>query len=144
MNPEESIIKKFHPHPFYFFSFYFSGILLFAGSIVAWVYFSKNSILLISLVGILVFFLAEISRHAETFYILDGGIAREYRLLSTSREFAEYEKIQNIKINQSFLENMFGIGNINFDTAGGDIVEVRFHGIENPYEIESLIREKMK
>lgn len=144
METEESIIKKLHPHPFYFFTFYFSGFLFFAGSIVAWIYFSKNVILLIALVGVLVFILAEISRRAETFYVLDGGVAKEYRLLSTSREFAEYEKIQNIKINQSFFENMFGIGNINFDTAGSDVVEVRFHGIKNPYEIESIIREKMK
>lgn len=136
----EQIIKKFHPHPFYFLSFYFSGFVF----IVLSFFFSWIVFLLLFGVGFLVFILAEISRRAETFYILNDGIAREYRMLSTSREFSEYEKIQNIKIKQGFVENMFGIGNIHIDTAGGDKTEVNFNGVKDPYGIESLIREKMK
>lgn len=136
MDSREQVIKKFHPHPLGYIVFYFSGIVFVVVSFfLSWYLLA---------VGLLVFILGEVSRRAETFYVLDSGVAREYRLLSTSREFAEYNKIQDIKINQSFLENIFHIGNINFDTAGGDTVEVSFHGVRDPYEIETLVREKMK
>jgi len=144
MNTEEIIIKKFHPDPFYFLSFYFSGFVIIVLGFVLILFFSWLIFASLLTAGLLIFILAKVSRRAETFYLLDGGIAREYRLFSTSREFAEYEKIQNIKINQSFVENIFDIGNLKFDTAGGDKTEVNFRGVKNPYEIESTVREKMK
>lgn len=138
MDNEETIIKKLHPHPFYFFDFYFGGFAFIVAS-----FFIPSFFWILLMIGIFVFVLAEIARRAETFYVLDSGVAREYRLLSTSRESAPYDRIQNIKITQSFFENMLGIGNIYFDTAGGDVVEVSFHGVKGPYGIESIVREKM-
>jgi len=136
MDNSETIIKKTHPHPFYFFIFYFSGIVFVICSFFfSWILFA---------IGILVFILGEVTRRAETFYILESGVGREYRLLSTSREFASYNKIQNMKVSQSFLDNILGIGNVHFDTAGADSTEVNFHGIKNPYEIERMVREKIK
>lgn len=143
MDIREPIIKKLNPHPFYHLAFYASGIVfLVIAFFVVWHSFLAG--LFLVLVGALVFILAEISRRAETFYVLESGIAREYKFLHTSREFAEYSKIQNMKVRQSFIENMLGIGNIHADTAGGEKSEVNFHGIVDPYGIEHIIREKMK
>lgn len=136
MDIREPVIKKLHPHPFYYLGFYFSGIIfLFLGFLLSEYLF---------LVGFFVFILAEISRYAETYYILESGIARQHKLFSTSRKFAEFDKIQNIEVTQSFLENILGIGNVHLDTAGADKQEVSFHGIKDPYRIENIIREKMK
>ena len=136
MDSSEQIIKKFHPDPFYFLSFYFFGVVFIVISFFFFWYLSA--------IGLLVVILGEVARRAETFYILDTGVAREYRLFSTSREFTEYEKIQNTKVDQSFIDNIFGIGDVHIDTAGSDEIEVSFHGIKNPYEIEKIIRGKMK
>lgn len=136
MNNNEIIIKKVHPHPFHFFVFYFSGTVF----IVSSFFFSW----LLVPIGILVFLLGEIARRAETFYVLDSGVAREYKLLATSRDSASYQKIQNIQVNQSFIDNILGIGNIHFDTAGTDKTEVNFRGIRNPYEIERIVRGRIK
>lgn len=136
MNTNEQIIKKIHPDPLYFLDFYFSGIVFILVSyFFSWV--------LVTL-GFFILALAEITRRAETFYISNSGVSREYKLLSTSKEFCEYNKIQNLEVSQSFLNNIFGIGNIHIDTAGSDKTEVNFHGIKYPYEIEKIIREKMK
>lgn len=130
------VIKKSHPDHFYFLDFYLGGIVFFVlGFFTLWP---------LSMVGILIFALAEVCRLAETFYIFENGVAREYKLFSTAKEFCEYKNIQNTKVSQSFIERIFGIGSIHFDTAGGDTKEVSFHGIKNPYEIESIIHEKMK
>lgn len=135
MDDTEKIIKKFHPHPFSFLGFYLGGIILMILSFFfSWPFFA---------IGFLALILGEVVRRAETFYIFENGVARGYKLLSTSREFAEYEKIQNLEVNQSFIDNILGIGNIKVDTAGGDGAEVKFYGIGNPYAIEKIIRGKM-
>ncbi len=136
MIDKEQIIRKFHPDPLYFIAFYFFGIIF--------IIFSFFFLWYISVIGLLVIAVGEIVRRAETFYVLDGGVAREYKLFSTSREFCEYEKIQNLHVNQSFIDNIFGIGNVHVDTAGSDKTEVNFHGVRDPYKIESMIREKIK
>ena len=136
MDIKEPIIKKIHPHPFYYFGFYFGGIFM----AVLGFFFSP----LFLLGGVLILALGEISRRAETFYILESGVAREYKLLSTSRKFTEFDKIQNIEVNQSFLENILDIGNVHIDTSGGDKAEVNFRGIKDPYGIEHILREKIK
>ena len=136
MDTNETVIRKFHPHPFYFLGFYLGGIF------VTILGFFFSPILIIA--GILVFALGEVSRRAETLFILESGGAREYRLLSTSRKFTEFNSIQNIEVHQSFLENILGIGNVHIDTSGSDKAEINFHGIKNPYDIEHIIREKMK
>jgi uncharacterized membrane protein YdbT with pleckstrin-like domain len=135
MNDKEQVIKKFHPDPLYFIAFYFLGILFIVFSFFFMVYLSA--------VGFFIIVLGEIARRAETFYILNDGVAREYKLFSTSREFCEYEKIQNLQVNQSFFNNVLGIGNVRMDTAGSNKTEVNFHGVRDPYKIESTIREKM-
>lgn len=132
---EENIIKKLHPHPLRFFGFYFGG---FALAIISF-YVSEPMFW----IGILVVVVGEITRRAETFYITDLGVSREYRFLSTSRQFAEYRRIQNIEVHQSILENIFGIGNIHFDTAGGNDTEIDFHGVKHPYNIDRIVRGKM-
>lgn len=136
MDYTEKVIKKFHPHPFYYLAFYIGGIFVAAAGF----FFSP----ILILAGIVIFVLGEVSRQAETFYVLESGVARQHRLLSTLRKFTEFKKIQNIEVNQSFLENILGIGNIHIDTSGGDETEVNFRGVKNPYGIERLIREKTK
>lgn len=132
---EENIIKKFHPHPLRFLGFYVGGFMLALLSF----YFSKA----LSGLGIVIIVLGEVCRRAETFYITDLGVSREYKFLSTSRQFAEYRRIQNVEVQQSFIENIFGIGHVHFDTAGANKTEVNFHGVAHPYSIDKIVRGKM-
>lgn len=125
-----------HPHPIIFLEIYFSGIAL----AVVGFFFMKPLVWL----GIFVFILGELSRLAESFRVMESGIAREYRLLSTNREFTEYYKIQNLEVTQSFVERLFGVGDMHFDTSGSDKAEIVFRGVKDPYKLEHIIREEMK
>ncbi|MBP6866631.1 MAG: PH domain-containing protein [Candidatus Pacebacteria bacterium] len=132
---EDQIIKKFHSHPLHYFSLYFVGIILIAVGIVwEWP---------VIILGVFIFLLAGVVRNATTFYLLDSGIARGYKLFSTHRKYMEYENIQNVEVSQTFFENIIGIGNLKFDTSGSDKIEVEFVAISNPYAIEKIIRQKM-
>lgn len=130
------VIKKFHPHPLTFLSFYFGGIFFIAVG-------SFTMLKIIIPVGILILVAGELSRRAETFYLLEKGVERGYKLFSTSVEFVEYEKIQEVEVYQSLLERIFGIGTLKFDTSGTDKVEMYFYGTPDPYGVEKLIRAKM-
>ena len=129
------IIKKFHPHPFTFLSFYLGGIFL----IVVGAALMK----LIVFMGVLILVVGEASRRAETFLLLDKGVERSYKLFSTTEEFIEYSKIQEIEVEQSLIERLVGIGTLKFDTSGTDKVEMYFYGTPDPYGVEKLIRAKM-
>jgi len=132
---EDQIIKKFHSHPLHYFSLYFVGMIFIAVGIVwEWP---------VIILGVLMFLLAGVVRKATTFYLLDSGIARGYKLFSTHRKYMEYENIQNVEVSQTFFENIIGIGNLKFDTSGSDKIEVEFVAISNPYAIEKIIRQKM-
>lgn len=126
---------KSHPHPLVFLGWYLGGILV---AIVGF-YFYPLAVVL----GILIFLLGETLRKAEIFYVLPGGVMREYRFLNTSRKFVEFEDIQNVEVHQNLLENILGVGHVKFDSAGSHKIEVHFYGVEKPYEIERVVREKM-
>src|SRR4051812_6427065 len=117
MFSEEEIIKQTHPNPIGYVPLYLSGlIVIFFGIIfLSWPF---------GFIGFAIIIIGELSRRAETYYILTTGVAREYRLLTSSSDFAEYDKIQDIKVTQGFFEHILQIGTVEIDTAGGDITEV--------------------
>lgn len=137
MHITEGVVFKAHPHWLQSLRFYFIGLVAVLGGI----FFPRFWFAIP--VGVLIIAIGELVRFAETFYVLESGVAWQYRLLSTSRKFAEYEKLQNLEVNQSFLENIVGVGSIKFDTAGVDKIEVSFHLVKNPYQIEKIVRSKM-
>ena len=142
MIPTQSYIKKLHPHPIAFLGFYFfSLVFIILGIYLFHILFLGGLFSII--LAILVFIAAEISRHAESFYILDGGIERGYKFLSSTREFIGYEKIQDLDVSQGIFQSLFGVGDIKFDTAGTNQIEIHFYAIKNPYGIEKIVRDKM-
>ncbi len=86
----------------------------------------------------------EVVRRADRLALYEHGIAREYRLLSTSQTFAEYESIQDTQVSQSLVERLLGIGTLHINTAGGHTKEIVFPGIRDCHEVEAAIRARMR
>jgi uncharacterized membrane protein YdbT with pleckstrin-like domain len=142
MIPTQNYIKKLHPHPIAFLGFYFFTLFfLVLGVYLFHILFLVGIFSII--VAILVFVAAEISRSAESFYILDGGIERGYKFLSSTREFIGYEKIQDLDVSQGIFQSLFSVGNIKFDTAGTNQIEISFYCVKDPYSIEKIVRDRM-
>ncbi len=132
MHNQDGIIKVLHPHWFYYLDLYvFCIIALAVGIVFVWQFI---------IFSILLFIGIEIFRRAHKYYLLETGVSREYKLFSTSRKYAEYYKIQNIEVHQTFLQNILGVGTIRFDTPGSDLYEIHFDAVSNPYEIEKKVR----
>ena len=143
--PEEQPIKKMHPHVLGFFGYYFFGIILAIVGVVSFFYMALLGAV-VFLVGIIILMTGELHRRAETFYVWENGVEREYKMLSSTHKFVEYHNIQNMEVNQSFLQNIFNIGDMEFNTAGGSGKEevMVFRGIKEPHEIERIVQERMK
>jgi uncharacterized membrane protein YdbT with pleckstrin-like domain len=92
-------------------------------------------------VGVL---MIELMRKADRFALYEDGIAREYKLFSTKRTFAEYDSVQDIEITQSLMERILKIGTLHINTAGSHGQEIIFRGVRHCHEVEAAIRYRMK
>jgi uncharacterized membrane protein YdbT with pleckstrin-like domain len=143
MDTGEQAIRKLHPHWLGYMNTYVAGLIFVIVGLAAmkFEYYMLGAAAVV--VGALVFTLTEVLRKAVTYYVLDAGVARGYSFFSTSRRFAEYGSIQNVEVEQSFIQKMLGIGSVSFDTSGSDNIEVYFEGVYDPYGIEQIVRGKM-
>lgn len=76
-------------------------------------------------------------RHSMRFTVTNQRIIVRHGLLSRTEQTTAIARIQNITTRQTILQRMFGIGDVDFDTAGGDLAEAdfRFVGIANPHDV---------
>jgi uncharacterized membrane protein YdbT with pleckstrin-like domain len=141
----ENIIEKHKPHPLAYFFYYLGGATLIFSSFFS-SFFSSDWVETIStfLLGILVIGGSELLRRAETFYITETGVGREFRFVSTARTFAEYIKIQDVSVFQNIIDRIFGIGTVSINTAGSPYAEIVFRGVKDPYAIEQKILKQIK
>lgn len=127
-------IKK-HPSPLYYFGLYLGAIL------IAFLGFVFSPIFYALAIGLVL--LVELVRNAHSYHITDTGIHHEYKLLAYRKEFADYRKIQDLEVQQSFFGMIFGFGNVRINTAGSERDEIVFYGISNPNRYERIIRERL-
>jgi uncharacterized membrane protein YdbT with pleckstrin-like domain len=108
-------------------------------------YLGLGFVALLSLVGFAfsVWF-GLIVRRADRLALYEDGLAREYRLLSTKRTFAEYDSVQDLEMRQGLVERFFNIGTLHINTAGSHGQEIIFPGIYNCHEFEAEIRDHMR
>jgi len=52
-----------------------------------------------------------------------------------------YDKITDLRLNQSVFDKVLNIGTIGIDTAGTDAIEIKFIGVKNPSYIQNKISE---
>jgi len=136
MNTPQKIIKEIRPHPLAYLFYYFAG-----GFVTVSIFWTNKYNFLI---GILIIIFTEIFRRAQTFRILETGVERGFKFLINLKIFADFDKIQDMSVEQGIIDRVLGIGKLKINTAGSPNSEIVFSGIKNPEEIEDLIRKKLK
>ncbi|MBU2639353.1 MAG: PH domain-containing protein [Nanoarchaeota archaeon] len=130
LHKDEEIQKQFRPHPISYLGAYIAGGILtltLAGAVV----------------GIPLIVLSEFIRRGNKYYITDKRVIHEFTFLSRKTSSALHEKIQDVHFSQGLIQRMFGIGNIHINTAGSDMMELKFKGIQDPISIKRIIEEHM-
>ncbi len=157
--PDENLIKKLHPSRWYFWQFYFVGLLLI---IISFLLPAFNPIIEITLENmklpeiagwlnvLLIIFgfsaiaIVELLRVIHIYYITDKRVIEEFVFLSRRVASCEHSQIQNINSVQGVTERIAGIGNLEFHTAGwgeSNRPEICFRGVNEPMLLKTHIME---
>jgi uncharacterized membrane protein YdbT with pleckstrin-like domain len=127
-----------HPSWRAILAFYVKGLLVVLIAAFAVAIFSDDTgvVSLVAVIGVALVVLAGFIKRITTHYTITtrrlhikrGIIAREI-------QETRLERVQNVNYNQSLLQRMLQVGDVDFDTAAGDDYNFIFVGVANPDEV---------
>ena len=76
-------------------------------------------------------------RHSMRFTVTNLRIVVRRGILARVEQTTAIARIQNITTRQTVVQRMLGVGDVEFDTAGGDLAaaDLRFVGIADPHDV---------
>lgn len=98
------------------------------------------SVLLVPVgVGIIILLTWYMKCKATKLEIGNGEISLEEGLLSKGRTEVDITSVRSVKVYQSFMNRLFGVGNVSVFTAG-DAPEISAIGMPRPQEFKDIIK----
>src|SRR3989344_7552029 len=122
----------------------FAAIVLF----VLFVYFGvkgaaagggRNVQIVLALIGVPMLVLVAVivyRYHVWTFTIRGGTIESCKGIIGRDVQSIRVQDLRNVNVRQSFFQRLFGVGDVEFSSAGGAGVEVTFYGILDPLGVK--------
>ncbi len=76
-------------------------------------------------------------RHSMRFTVTNLRIVVRRGIVARAEQTTAIARIQNITTRQTVVQRMLGVGDVEFDTAAGDLAaaDLRFDGIANPHDV---------
>jgi uncharacterized membrane protein YdbT with pleckstrin-like domain len=142
--PGEQVMFQGHPSWRAILSFYIKGLLavLVLAFLVGLVTNIANGntdtglVVLIAVVGVAAVVLAGFIRRVTTHYTITNRRLHIQRgIISRDIQETRLERVQNVNYNQSPLERLLQVGDVDFDTAAGDDYNFIFFGVANPADV---------
>jgi uncharacterized membrane protein YdbT with pleckstrin-like domain len=121
-------------------TFYVGGIVLAAVVVVVLGILADEMGIAIAIAAVIVglTLLIGFLRRVGTKYLLTNQRLRISRgIIRKNVQETRLDRVQNVNYNQGILDRMFGVGTVDFDTAGTDDSEFRFEWINDP---ETVVR----
>jgi uncharacterized membrane protein YdbT with pleckstrin-like domain len=84
------------------------------------------------------------SRYRWLFFIGPYGVESSRGIIGRDERRAEYNHISYVGFSQSFLQRLFGIGNIMIGTSANHQPELVFYGIRRPKYYKQIIQDRMR
>ena len=79
-------------------------------------------------------------RRIGTLYtVTDRRIVIRQGILSRREHEAHIDRVQNVNLSQTFLDRLFKVGSLDFDTAGSEDADFRFAGIADPDALRTRV-----
>jgi hypothetical protein len=82
-----------------------------------------------------------IERGSELYRVTDRRVERRYGIFATSSKEVRVRDIRSIDVKKRGLAGLFGVGDVEFSSAGGSEVEVCFARVMRAEGIKDLVRE---
>jgi uncharacterized membrane protein YdbT with pleckstrin-like domain len=150
LSPGEQVMFEGHPSWRSILDFYVKGLLLtvLAAFVAAGVttIFDKGSrtsaVLIVAIVGVALTVLAGFIKRITTDYTITNKRLRIQRgIISREIQETRLERVQNVNYNQSIFQRVLQIGDVDFDTAGGDDYNFIFTGVAQPEDVVRRVDE---
>jgi uncharacterized membrane protein YdbT with pleckstrin-like domain len=148
--PGEQIMFQGHPSWRSILGFYIKGLLAVLviaflvglGTNIANGDTDTGLVILVAVVGVASVILAGFIKRITTHYTITTRRLHIQRgIISRDIQETRLERVQNVNYNQSLLERVLQVGDVDFDTAAGDDYNFIFVGVADPAEVvESVDR----
>ena len=145
LHPEEHVLYEGRPAWRALLSFYVAGMLLaivvvVVGTLAGWTAPGAGIGVAIVIFTLVVGYL----RRLFTKYLITNQRLRISRGFIARRvQEARLERVQNVNYGQGFLDRIFGVGTVDFDTAGTDDAEFRFAWVADPEQVVRAVHTAM-
>ena len=148
LHPGEQILYEGHPSWRSILDFYIKGILatavicLLVALATGVIGDETNSGLVtgIALVGVaLTILIGFIRRVATSYTITNRRLHIKRGIVSRTIQETRLERVQNVNYQQSVIQRMLQIGNVDFDTAAGDDYNFVFSGVSDPADVVHMV-----
>jgi uncharacterized membrane protein YdbT with pleckstrin-like domain len=149
LHPNEHVIFDGHPSWRGTLSFYARGVVGAAvGSGIAALVttlgsgFSLATTVVVFLVlSVLVILGGFLYRMTTTYTITNQRLTIRRGMLSRHLQQTRVERVQNVNVDQSLVDRLVRVGQVDFDTAGADDSDFTFRGVANPDAVVRAVDE---
>jgi len=105
-------------------------------------YFSPENLRVVQVVIVAVFvylIAVVIYRRYSWAYAIDGDtIESREGMIARKVRSIRVQDLRNINVNQTLIQRILGVGDVEFSSAGGSGIEVVFRGVDKPLEVKAL------
>ncbi len=148
LHPGEQILYEGHPSWRAILDFYIKGLIATAvvcllvglGTGIFGDETNTGLVTGIALVGVAVTILVGfVKRVATSYTITNRRLHIKRGIVSRTIQETRLERVQNVNYQQSVLQRMLQIGDVDFDTAAGDDYNFTFEGVGDPADVVHMV-----
>jgi uncharacterized membrane protein YdbT with pleckstrin-like domain len=147
LSPGEQVLFEGHPSWRSILDFYAKGLLLtlVAALIAAGVTkiggdVDSGVVVIVAVIGVALTLLAGFIRRVTTSYTITNRRLHIQRgIISRQIQETRLERVQNVNYKQGLFQRILQIGDVDFDTAGGDDYNFVFSGVADPAAVTEQV-----
>jgi uncharacterized membrane protein YdbT with pleckstrin-like domain len=148
LHPGEQVLYEGHPSWRSILGFYFKGLLLTAAICLVIALVSGlgeggadgGLVTIVALVGVaLTILIGFVKRVATSYTITNRRLHIKRGIVSRTIQETRLERVQNVNYNQSVLQRILQVGDVDFDTAAGDDYNFVFSGVAEPEDVIHMV-----
>ncbi len=102
----------------------------------------RNVQIVLALIGVLMLVLIAVivyRYHVWTFTIRSGTIESCRGIIGRNVQSIRVQDLRNVNVRQTIMQRLFGVGDVEFSSAGGAGVEVTFYGVTDPLGVKDRV-----
>ena len=138
----EKVIYEGHPSWRAIIGFYLKGTLVAAGAgVLAGLIDSSAGLGIVTFAVIvaITILVGFVKRVATVYTITDRRLNIKVGIIARKVQETRLQRVQNVNYQQSVLQRMLQIGNVDFDTAAGDDYNFVFAGVSEPADVVHMV-----